>query len=127
MAAPKTFRLRVAVRTNVERFRSVGWGRRGLQVNVFGVLRLGGFPLRERHLVSERFQTFDQVTPESDRIQGVKIVASQFVILQALVLQQVVEHDQQRMGYRHDRSLFAPPACQATELGAVLAALRLQC
>lgn len=37
---------------------------------------------------------------ESVRFQGVKIVASQFVILQGLVLQQVVEHNQQRMGDR---------------------------
>ena len=49
------------MRTNVERSRSLGWGRRGLQVNVFGVSCLRGFPLRQRHLVSERFQTFDQV------------------------------------------------------------------
>ena len=56
---------------------------------------LRGFPLLERHLVSERFQAFDQVTPESDWIQGVKIVTSQFVILQIVILQQVVKYIEQ--------------------------------
>ena len=74
---------------------------------------LGGFPLRQRHLVTERFQTFDQVTSQSHRIQGVKVVASQFLIVQMFVVQQVVEYNQQGVGHGHNGSFLAAAACQA--------------
>lgn len=55
---------------------------------------LAGFLHRQRHLVAERFQTFGQVTPESDQIQVVKLVASQFSAFQMFVVQQVVEYNE---------------------------------
>lgn len=77
---------------------------------------LGGFPLRQRHLVSERFHTFDQVTSESGRIEGVKIVASQFSALQIFDFQDVVEYNEQWVGHRHDCAFFPAAACQPTIL-----------
>ena len=44
----------------------------GSGIKLIDVQELGGASLRQRHLVAERLQVFDQVTPESSRIQGGK-------------------------------------------------------